>query len=673
MTVLALTAGLTGVLGLLVGSLADGLAVGDLGCAHVGFDLELTQQTVNDDLQVQLAHAGDDGLTGLLVGVGLEGGVLLSQLGQGDAHLLVAGLGLGLDGHADDRLGELHRLEDDGVVLVAQGVAGGGILQAHNSRDIACVAAVDVLAVVGVHLQDTAHALAAVLHRVVDGGACLDLARVNAEVCQLADEGVGSDLEGQSSEGSLVGRRTGLGLLGLRIDALDILDIGGGGHIVHDRVQQLLDALVLVGRAADDGDQGVGDGLLADGGLQFLAGDLLALEVLLHQLLIVLGHSLDQDVVVFLGLLLHVVGDLLDAHVVAHIVVVDLGGHVDQVDDALEGVLTADGQLDGHAVGVQAVVQHLDAVEEVGAHGVHLVDVDHAGDLVFICLTPDRLGLGLDAALGSQNGDRTVQHAQRALHLDGEVDVARGVDDVDAMAVLLVRHGILLGLAVAPVAGGGSGSDGDAALLLLNHPVHRGCALMHLTDLVGDAGVVEDALGGGGLAGINVGHDADVSGHLKRNFSGCSHECTSSRSIAEMSKSLVGLSHLMGILALLHGGAGVVGGVHDLGSQTLAHGLFTTAAAVGSQPAQAQGLAAGGADLQGHLVVGAAHAAGLALEAGHDVLHGLLEDLQGIVAGLLLDHGESIINDLLSNALLAVQHDAVDKASNHLGIVNRIS
>ena len=268
-------------------------------------------------------------------------------------------------------------------------------------------------------------------------------------------EGIGGNLEGQSSEGSVVGRGTGLRLLGLRVDTLDILDVGGGGHIVHDRVQQLLDALVLVGRAADDGDQGVGDGLLADGRLQFLAGDLLALEVLLHQLLIVLGHSLDQDVVVLLGLLLHVVGDLLDAHVVAHIVVVDLGGHVDQVDDALEGVLTADGQLDGHAVGVQAVVQHLDAVEEVGAHGVHLVDVDHAGDLVLVRLAPDRLGLGLDAALGGQNGDRAVQHAQRPLDLNGEVHVARGVDDVDAMAVLLVRHGILLGLAVAPVAGGG--------------------------------------------------------------------------------------------------------------------------------------------------------------------------------------------------------------------------
>ena len=467
---------------------------------------------------------GDDGLAGLLIGVGLEGGVLLGQLGQGDAHLLVAGLGLGLDGHADDRLGELHRLKDDGVVLIAQGVAGGGVLQAHDGGDIACVAAVDVLAVVGVHLEDAAHTLAAVLHRVVNGGASLDLTGVNAEVCQLADEGVGRNLEGQSSKGSVVGRGTSLGLLGLRIDALDVLDIGGGGHVVHDGVQQLLNALVLVGRAADHGHQGVGDGLLADGGLQLLAGDLLALEVLLHQLLIVLGDSLDEDVVVLLGLLLHVLGDLLEAHVVAHIVVVDLSLHIDQVDDALKGVFLADGQLDRHAVGVQTVVQHLDAAEEVGAHGIHLVDVNHTGDLVLVRLAPDSLGLGLNAALRGQNGDRTVQNAQRALDLDGEVDVARGVDDVDTMTALLVGDGIVLQLGVAPVAGGCSGGDGDTTLLLLHHPVHGSGAFVHLADLMGDAGVVQNALGGGGLAGIDVRHDADISGHLKRNFSGSSHE-----------------------------------------------------------------------------------------------------------------------------------------------------
>jgi hypothetical protein len=55
-----------------------------------------------------------------------------------------------------------------------------------------------------------------------------------------------------------------------------------------------------------------------------------------------------------------------------------------------------------------------------------------------------------------------------------------------------------------PEAGGGSRRDGDAALLLLLHPVHGGGAVVHLTDLVVHAGVEQDALGRGGLAGVDV-------------------------------------------------------------------------------------------------------------------------------------------------------------------------
>ena len=675
MTVLTLTTRLTSVLGLLVGLLADGLTVSDLRCADVRLDLELTEQTVDDDLQMELAHAGDDGLTSLFVGVGLEGRILFGQLCQRDAHLLVAGLGLRLDGDADNGLGELHGLQNDGMILITQSITGGGVLQTNDSSNITCIAAVDILAVVGVHLQDAAHTLLVVLHGVVDSSTCLDLTGVDTEVCQLTNERVGSDLEGQSCEGSVVGRRTGLLLFGLRIHTLDVLDIGRCGHIVNDSVQQLLHAAVLVGRTTDNGDQSVRNGLLADSSLQFLTGDLLTLEVLLHELFVVLGNSLNEDVTILLSLLLHILRNRLGAHIVAHIVVVDLSVHIDQVDDTAEGILLTDGQLDGHAVGVQTIVQHLDAAEEVSTHGVHLVDVHHTGDFVLISLTPDGLRLRLDTALSSQNGHRTVQDAQRTLDLNGEVNVARGVDDVDAVTILLECNRVLLSLRVAPVASGSCGGDGDTTLLLLDHPVHGSAAVVNLADLVVDAGVVQNTLGSGGLTSIDVGHNADISRHLKRNFSGSSHEINllQNRSITEMSESLVGLGHLVGILALLHGVAGVVGSIHDLSSQALGHGLLTTAAAVSSQPAQAQSLAASGADLQGDLVVSAANTAGLALEAGHDVLHRLLESLERIVASLLLDHGESLVNDLLSDALLAVQHDAVDQTGDHLGIVNRIS
>ena len=42
--------------------------VGDLRLADARLDAELALQAVDDDLEVQLAHAGDDDLAGLLVG-----------------------------------------------------------------------------------------------------------------------------------------------------------------------------------------------------------------------------------------------------------------------------------------------------------------------------------------------------------------------------------------------------------------------------------------------------------------------------------------------------------------------------------------------------------------------------------------------------------------------------
>src|SRR6202034_2385902 len=89
---------------------------------------------------------------------------------------------------------------------------------------------------------------------------------------------------------------------------------------------------------------------------------------------------------------------------------------------------------------------------------------------------------------------RRVEDEQGSLHFDGEVDVTGGVDDVDP--------------GVTPPAGGGGRGDGDAALLLLDHPVHGGATLVDLAHLVVATGVVEDALGRRGLARVDVRHDA---------------------------------------------------------------------------------------------------------------------------------------------------------------------
>ena len=170
--------------------------------------------------------------------------------------------------------------------------------------------------------------------------------------------------------------------------------------------------------------------------------------------------------------------------------------HLDQVDDADEGVLGADRELDDERLRLEAVDDRVDREVEVGAELVHLVDEADARDVVLVGLTPHGLGLGLDALLAVEDGDGAVEDAERALDLDGEVDVTGGVDDVD--------------LVLVPEAGDGGGRDRDAALLLLLHPVRGRGAVVDLTDLVVDARVEQDALGRRRLAGIDVSHDADV-------------------------------------------------------------------------------------------------------------------------------------------------------------------
>ncbi|MPM58934.1 hypothetical protein SDC9_105769 [bioreactor metagenome] len=107
----------------------------------------------------------------------------------------------------------------------------------------------------------------------------------------------------------------------------------------------------------------------------------------------------------------------------------------------------------------------------------------------------------LNAALRAENGNRAIQYAKRTLDLYGEVNVARRVNDVDAVR--------------APVSGRRGGCNRNAALLLLNHIVHGGRAFMNLADLVNLACIIQDSLGRRGLACVNMRHDPDIAGFFK--------------------------------------------------------------------------------------------------------------------------------------------------------------
>ena len=79
-SVLSTSTRLLSVLVLLINSLCKGLLVSNLRCAYVSFYMELTKQTIYNDLQVKLTHTGNDCLACLLICMSAEGRILLSKL-----------------------------------------------------------------------------------------------------------------------------------------------------------------------------------------------------------------------------------------------------------------------------------------------------------------------------------------------------------------------------------------------------------------------------------------------------------------------------------------------------------------------------------------------------------------------------------------------------------------
>ena len=151
------------------------------------------------------------------------------------------------------------------------------------------------------------------------------------------------------------------------------------------------------------------------------------------------------------------------------------------------------------AIQVQFVAQLLGDAEWIGAGSVAFVDEGDAGNLVAGHLPVDGNGLRLNTAHRAEDQHRPVKNTQGAFNLDGEIDVAGGVDDVD--------------VASFPGAIGGSGLDGDTAFFFQFHGVHGRADTVfaaHLVDGVNSLGVKQNSLRQRGFSRINMGADTDI-------------------------------------------------------------------------------------------------------------------------------------------------------------------
>ena len=446
---------------------------------------------------MQFAHTGNDGLGGFGIRANPEGRIFFSQFAQGNAHLFLVGFGFRFNSNRDYRIREYHGFQDNRCFFIAQGIAGAGILQAYSCCNITSENFFNFRTVIGVHTQDTADSFSLVFIGVIYIGAGGQGTGVHSEECQTAYIRVSCNLEGQSSERFRVAGRSFFFFARFRVGAFDGRNIQRRRHVINDGIQQGLYAFVLVGRTAGYRIQFALAGHLTDGAFDFFFRQVFTFQIFFHQVIVAFSNSFQQDLTVLLGGFNIGFRNGFEFFFLAQLVSVNNCLHLYQVDQTFESIFSTDRYLNCNCICTQAIFHHLNNIEEISAGGIHLIYISDTGYIVFFRLTPNRFGLGFNAAFGAEYGHGTIQYTQGTFNFYGEVNVPRGVDDVNGMAF--------------PMTGRSCGSNRNTTFLFLNHPVHGGSAIVNFTDLVSLAGVEQDTFRGSSFTSIDVSHDADVS------------------------------------------------------------------------------------------------------------------------------------------------------------------
>src|SRR5712675_1986916 len=253
----------------------------------------------------------------------------------------------------------------------------------------------------------------------------------------MPDEWVGHDFESQRRKWLAVGGAAQLGLVVIRVGALDRRHVYRRRQIINYRVEQRLNALVLERRTGQHGHNLQGECRLANRLAHFFQRQRFAIQIFVDQLIVVFGDIFDHLVaVLFVEFLVN--GRALErrGHIRAGVyesLVPKLfdfkylklraqrlfePNHdllLEEIDDADEIVFAAQRELQRYRAGAEALLDGADDVIEVRAHAIHFVHKANARHAVLVRLAPHGFRLGLHAGNGVEHANRAVQHAPRAL------------------------------------------------------------------------------------------------------------------------------------------------------------------------------------------------------------------------------------------------------------------
>ena len=489
-----------------VNSLSNSFLVVNLGLTLVTFYLELTLQTVDNDIQVELTHTWDYCLTALFVSLNSKGRIFFSQLSQTLWQLVEVLLSLRLYCDTNNGIGEVHWLEYDRSIFVAKCITSVNILETYTCTNITSWDYFNRVLVVRVHLEQTRYAFLLAWTSVVDIWTSFNLTRVNAEESQTTNVGVSCNLKCERWSVFVFARLAVFLFTSFGVSTYDVGSIKRRRQEHTYVVEQCLNTLVLEWRTLRHRNDIHSQSTLTDSGYNFLFSDRRRIvEELLHQSFVAFSSGFNHLVVPLLSFVLQFSGDVVYFVFSTHCFIVPEDSlHLDKVNDTLEVFFSTDRNWDYTGVSAKNSLHLANHLKEVGTRAVHLVNVTNTGNVILVSLTPYSFRLRFNTTYSTVSCYSAIEHTERTFNLSSKVNVTRSINQVNLVSLIIP----------VPRASSGSRGNSDTALLFLGHPVHSSATIVNLANLVSLTCVEQDTLRSCSLTGIDVRHDTDVTSQM---------------------------------------------------------------------------------------------------------------------------------------------------------------
>ena len=374
-------------------------------------------------------------------------------------------------------------------------IAGGGELKLCKRAYIARDELIDLNGLFAAHNEYVAALLGLFIIGIVKRGGSIEHAGMYLYYGILA-ELVHNGLYDLTCELAVIGHADGVAV---RIGSGGGLNLGSGGHIMHQIVQQRGNANVGRGGAAAHGGDYAFLNAVAQACEYFFAAELAFFEELLHQCFVGFGGGLGQRFVNALRLGFHVGGD---GYFLFALAVEFLGSHVGNVNVTHELAAFHYGQLYGNHAGAELFVYLGHGLGEVGVFAIHLVHDHHAGLIGLFAHVHGLFNAYHGAGYGAHDYKGGIRQGHCGADFAIEIEEAGGIDNVD--------------LGVLPLKGSEGGVDGNGTLDLLRIVIANGVAVAGLAHAVDGAGHIKQTLCQSGLAASAVAQQTDIANVLNR-------------------------------------------------------------------------------------------------------------------------------------------------------------